>query len=102
MGLEDQQFDEWWVVVDAHLRSHTDLPAKTTQYCNPERPGTFVIGADNLLRWEIKPLPHEDREHLRSELHVCEVSKRFVDLAAIDIWRTTADIGRLRACLLLL
>jgi len=62
MALEDLVFDEPWLVVDvlvneAGLRK---LPSTSVQYCNPERPTTFVIGPHNHRRWEISLKPGED------------------------------------------
>ena len=57
IGFNDLEFDEWWVVIDAWQRRDTPLPEKTTQYCRPSRPGTFVVGPKNLRRWEIKIMP---------------------------------------------
>ncbi|GAA0771471.1 bifunctional 3-(3-hydroxy-phenyl)propionate/3-hydroxycinnamic acid hydroxylase [Ideonella azotifigens] len=53
--LEDLAFDEHWLVVDADVHDHkiADLPTTQVQYCEPERPCTFVVGPGNHRRWEV-------------------------------------------------
>lgn len=88
LEMEDLDFSEWWVVVDAWLTGQADLPAKTTQYCRPSRPATFVVGPRNLRRWEIKLLPGELPETYRDEKAVRTLLASFVDVDALDIWRS--------------
>lgn len=95
LGLEDMDFAEWWVVVDAWLARETTLPAKTTQYCQPSRPATYVVGPRNLRRWEIKLLPGEDPESFRDDAKVRELLSAFADVDALKIWRSA--VYRFRA-----
>ncbi|MFM0662921.1 bifunctional 3-(3-hydroxy-phenyl)propionate/3-hydroxycinnamic acid hydroxylase [Paraburkholderia sediminicola] len=86
--LDDAEFDEWWVVVDAWLKGSAELPEKTTQYCWPSRPATFVKGARNHRRWEIKLLPHEDPEIFRDQKKLVEVLANYVEVDSLEIWRS--------------
>lgn len=95
MPTDDMDFAEWWVVVDAWLTGETELPAKTTQYCQPRRPATFVVGPRNLRRWEIKLLPGEDPEAFRDEDAVRRVLANYVDVDALTLWRSA--VYRFRA-----
>lgn len=88
LSIEDLQFAEHWVVVDAWLVRETELPRKTTQYCQPERPATFVVGPQGLRRWEIKLLPNEDPNIYRDDKHILKLLSRFVDVDALDLWRS--------------
>jgi 3-(3-hydroxy-phenyl)propionate hydroxylase len=90
LGIDyrDLAFDEWWMVVDARLTRPVPLPPKCIQYCWPERPATFILGPDNLRRWEIKLLPGEDPEDFGTQDNVRRQLARFVDPDAIDIWRS--------------
>jgi 3-(3-hydroxy-phenyl)propionate hydroxylase len=88
--MEDYNFDEWWLVVDAWQNKKTNLPKKTTQYCHPTRPATYVVGPNNLRRWEIKIMPGEDPKDFSSKDKVLETLSQFVDLGALDIWRSAA------------
>ena len=88
INMEDHGFDESWIVVDAHLIKETNLPKKTTQYCWPSRPATYVVGPGNLRRWEIKILPKENKKYFDDQENVIEVLKNYVDVSALDIWRS--------------
>ncbi|WP_037507481.1 bifunctional 3-(3-hydroxy-phenyl)propionate/3-hydroxycinnamic acid hydroxylase [Rhizorhabdus wittichii] len=95
IGVDDLDFKEWWIVVDAWLTGPADLPRKTTQYCWPDRPATFVVGPQNLRRWEIKLLPDDDLEALQDEGAIREILRRYVDVTACSIWRSA--VYRFRA-----
>ena len=87
ISQESLDFDEWWTVVDAWLKRDTPLPRRTTQFCWPSGPTTYVVGPRNLRRWELKLMPgekpqdYENAETLRRRL------APFVDTDAIEIWR---------------
>lgn len=95
LALEDLDFAEWWVVVDAWLVGNAALPRKTTQYCQPRRPATYVVGPRTLRRWEIKLLPGEKPEDFGDEASVRRLLAEFVDVEALDLWRTA--VYRFRA-----
>ena len=87
-GHKDLAFDEWWMVVDVRLKAPVELPKKCIQYCWPSRPSTFIVGPGDLRRWEIKLLPGEDPEEFGEPANVARQLARFVDPAAIEIWRS--------------
>lgn len=86
--IEDLAFDEWWMVVDARMHGPIDLPPRCVQYCRPSRPGTYIIGPENLRRWEIKMLPGETPEDFESDEAVLEVLSKFVDPTNLQVCRT--------------
>lgn len=86
--IEDLAFDEWWIVVDAWIRGPVDLPPRCVQYCRPSRPGTYIVGPDNLRRWEIKMLPGETPADFKSDEAVQRVLSTFVDTSHLEICRT--------------
>ncbi|MFV0643583.1 MAG: bifunctional 3-(3-hydroxy-phenyl)propionate/3-hydroxycinnamic acid hydroxylase [Sphingomonadaceae bacterium] len=88
LAMAGMDFAEWWVVLDAWLTGEIELPKKTTQYCQPRRPATYVVGPRNLRRWEIKLLPGEDPAKFRDEACVHELLSTFADLNALSIWRS--------------
>ncbi|MDT0510268.1 bifunctional 3-(3-hydroxy-phenyl)propionate/3-hydroxycinnamic acid hydroxylase [Novosphingobium sp. MMS21-SN21R] len=88
LEVEDLDFAEWWVVVDAWLVGEAHLPAKTTQFCQTKRPATYVVGPRNLRRWEIKLLPGEDPAIFRDPAAVNRLLADFVNVSALDIWRS--------------
>ena len=87
-AIEDLAFDEWWIVVDAWQRRPTALPEMNTQYCWPSRPASAIAGPRNLRRWELKILPHEKPEEFQDDARVREVLAGFVDIDAIELWRS--------------
>lgn len=63
MGVESDDLDcnEPWVVIDAILkRPRPDLGDHSIQYCDPDRPATYVRGVGDRRRWEIMLRPGED------------------------------------------
>jgi len=88
LGLTDFEFDEWWVVIDAWQKKETPLPPKTTQYCWPSRPATYVVGPNTLRRWEIKILPGETPEEFQDTDRLNAVWGQYADTEAFDLWRS--------------
>lgn len=86
--IEDLEFDEWWLVIDAKIRGQIALPPRCVQYCRPSRPGTYIVGPGELRRWEIKMLPGESPDDFRDDAAVHGVLATFVDVAAVELWRT--------------
>jgi len=64
--LEDLGFDEPWLVVDVMVNEQglAKLPKTSVQYCNPERPSTYVIGPGHHRRWEISINSGEDPQEV--------------------------------------
>jgi 3-(3-hydroxy-phenyl)propionate hydroxylase len=50
---EDLAFDQEWMVVDLRVgeRGLAKLPQVSIQYCEPERPATYLIGVGSHRRW---------------------------------------------------
>lgn len=59
---EDLGLHQPWLVVDFVLEQDVDLPLTTVQYCEPERPTTYVNVVGNRRRWEIMLMPGDDPE----------------------------------------
>ena len=87
-GLEDLRFDEEWLVIDAWITRPVELPEVSIQYCQPTRPATFVRGPRNLRRWELRLMPGETAEMDASETAVRSLLSDYVDVSAIDVWRS--------------
>lgn len=60
--LENLNFDEPWLVIDAVVPQPHSLPTDNYQYCDPKRPTTYVNLAGDRYRWEFMLLPGETRE----------------------------------------
>ena len=55
IGLHDLGFHERWLVIDALLtRPHPDLGDYSIQHCDPDAPATYVRGAGDRRRWEMR------------------------------------------------
>ena len=85
--IEDLEFDEWWIVVDADVHGDIALPQRCVQYCRPTRPGTYIVGPDRLRRWEIKVLPGEAPESFNDPDHLNDVLSTFVDTSGVVVKR---------------
>lgn len=83
----DLGFSEHYVVVDAWLTRDTPLPPRTTQYCQPDAPTSYVICSGNLRRWELKILPGEAPEDYNDQAKINARLAPFVDVSALKFWR---------------
>ena len=87
ISYEDLAFDEWWIVVDAWQRRPTALRDQHAILL-AAAPASAIAGPRNLRRWELKILPHEKPEEFQDEARVREVLAGFVDIDAIELWRS--------------
>ncbi len=89
MTLEDLGFDEPWLVVDVQVnaRGAAKVPKVSIQYCEPERPTTYLIGPGNHRRWEISARPDEDRRALEAESEVWRLLSRWITPDDATLWR---------------
>ena len=83
IAWNDRGFQADWLVVDVLLNEGVELDIPSAgQYCNPERPTTFVPGGIKdgrpLRRWEIMRLPGESRECLDDTEYVWGLLERWV------------------------
>ncbi|NLR70554.1 bifunctional 3-(3-hydroxy-phenyl)propionate/3-hydroxycinnamic acid hydroxylase [Novosphingobium sp. ERN07] len=80
--LDDLDFEEPWLVVDAEVDGPVTFPPLTgvpegadlqrlsVMMCDPARPATIVPGRRNHRRWEFMLLPHEDDAEMMREENV--------------------------------
>lgn len=78
IALDDLNFEEPWLVVDAEvdgpisfpdipgLPASADVQQLSVMLCDPARPTTIVPGRGNHRRWEFMLLPGEDDEAMRA------------------------------------
>ncbi len=92
MKLEDLGFDEPWLVVDVLVNGSglAKLPQRSAQYCNATRPTTYVIGPQNLRRWEITILPGEDPKACEDENKVWELLAPWLSREDGELWRASS------------
>lgn len=78
VALEDQGFDEAWVVTDTTLLDpDLPLPINCIQHCDPRRVITFVPGHGTRRRWEFQLLPGETHEEMGDRARVAELLARW-------------------------
>ena len=87
--LEDLGFDEPWLVVDVlvNARGLEKLPKTSVQYCNPQRPATYVIGPGNHRRWEISINDGEDPKVLATPEGTWKLLAPWLTPEDGELWR---------------
>jgi len=68
--LTDFNEDQPWLVVDIELKRDVKISDFTIQYCDPNRPCTYVPTPGNLRRFEIMALPGELTEQLLADAFI--------------------------------
>jgi len=91
MGIElqDLGFDEPWLVVDVLVNDKglAKLPKVSVQYCEPQRPCTYVIGPKNHRRWEIALNPGEDPKAMATPEATWQFLSRWLQPEDATLWR---------------
>ena len=90
--LADLGFDEPWLVVDVHVNPSglAKLPATSVQYCEPDRPCTFVIGPQNHRRWEISLKAGEDPAEAATPERTWALLSRWLTPEDGTLWRQSS------------
>lgn len=74
VGQDNYGFDERWLVIDVILnQDKPELGDHSIQYCNPDRPGTYVRSPGMRRRWEITVLENETNEEITQPERVWEL-----------------------------
>ena len=89
IALEDLGFDEPWLVVDVRVNASglAKLPVTSVQYCEPERPSSFIIGPGNHRRWEISINAGEDPAHVATPEGTWGLLARWLTPDDATLWR---------------
>ncbi len=90
--LEDLQFDEPWLVVDAIVPTEklAQLPQTQVQYCEAGRPSTFVVGPGNHRRWEIMLLEGDSLSPDFPPEELWPLLSRWIQPGEAKLWRAAA------------
>jgi 3-(3-hydroxy-phenyl)propionate hydroxylase len=90
--LQDLVFDEPWLVVDVQVHDDalSQLPQASAQFCNPERPTSYVIGPKNHRRWEIMLQPEEDPRVMEQPEQVWSLLSPWLKPSQGSLWRAAA------------
>jgi len=89
LKLKSLDFDEPWIVVDMHIDEAKlpQLPATNIQYCNPQRPCTYVVGPGTHRRWEFLLLPHEAEQREMPHEDIWKLLAPWLSPGEARIWR---------------
>jgi 3-(3-hydroxy-phenyl)propionate hydroxylase len=92
ISLEDLGFDEPWLVVDVLVNENArgKLPSICAQYCDPERPSTYIIGPGYHRRWEIMLSAGEDPREVELEERVWQLLSRWLKPSDGELWRASS------------
>jgi 3-(3-hydroxy-phenyl)propionate hydroxylase len=92
LRMQDLVFDEPWLVVDVLLKEGAgeSLPETNVQYCEVERPSTFVVGPGRHRRWEFMINPGETPADISRPESIKRLISRWLDADDYDIWRASA------------
>lgn len=90
LKLENIDFDEPWLVVDAMVEDGSGLSESASQmYCDPRRPHTLVPGPGAHHRWEFMLLEGEHPDEMTRPEKVAELISAHTDPALVDIIRAS-------------
>ena len=99
--LDDLDFDEPWLVVDADVDGPVGFPTLTgvpegadlqrlsVMMCDPKRPATVVPGRGNHRRWEFMLLPGEDEALMMLPENVAELVEPYLKDVSHNIIRAS-------------
>ncbi|WP_137817676.1 bifunctional 3-(3-hydroxy-phenyl)propionate/3-hydroxycinnamic acid hydroxylase [Pseudomonas sp. 2FG] len=92
LRMEDLVFDEPWLVVDVMLKEGAgeSLPTTNVQYCEVERPSTYVVGPGRHRRWEFMINPDETPADIAKPESIKHLISRWLDADDYDIWRASS------------
>jgi 3-(3-hydroxy-phenyl)propionate hydroxylase len=92
IALEDLQFHEPWLVVDAIIDDDKlgGLPQTQVQYCEADRPCTYVVLPGNHRRWEIMLLPGDSLSPEFPESELWPLLQRWIKPGDGRLWRAAA------------
>lgn len=87
IAFEDLVFDEPWLVVDMLVNENVELPEVNIQFCDPERPHTYVVGPNNLRRWEFMIMPGEVPADIAKDESVWALLAPWLNKSQARLWR---------------
>lgn len=92
--FESLDFDEPWLVVDVLVNENKlgKLPETIIQYCDPERPTTYVVGPGNHRRWELMLLPGEVPETMSQEDVIWRLLSGWMTREDGSLWRAATYV----------
>ena len=77
--LQDFKGDQQWIVIDIELLNDPVLPNTTIQYCNPDRPSTYIPTPGKLRRFELMLMPGESANEISAPEKINELLSKWLD-----------------------
>lgn len=92
LHLRSHDYDEPWIVVDLKVGADAlqQLPETNVQYCEPERPCTYIVCPGNHRRWEFMLMPGEPREGALDPQRLWALLGRWLKPGEAELWRAAA------------
>ncbi|MBN8492968.1 MAG: FAD-dependent monooxygenase, partial [Burkholderiales bacterium] len=92
LKLRSHDYDEPWIVVDLKVgdAALSRLPDTNVQYCEPERPCTYIVCPGNHRRWEFMLMPDEPREGALDPARLWTLLQRWLQPGEAELWRAAA------------
>lgn len=92
LRLHSHDYDEPWIVVDLKVGAAAlaRLPDGNVQYCEPERPCTYIVCPGNHRRWEFMLMPGEPREGALDPQRLWALLERWLQPGEAELWRAAA------------
>jgi 3-(3-hydroxy-phenyl)propionate hydroxylase len=90
--MDDLGFHEPWLVVDVLVNDDklATLPQTQVQYCEPDRPSTYVTCVGNHRRWEITLNPGDRSSGVFPDEELWPLLERWITPEDGRIWRSAA------------
>lgn len=91
LEMEDLQFDEPWMVVDLMVNADVvdRLPATNIQYCETERPCSYIVGPGVHRRWEFMINPDETPAGIQQPESIRKLVSRWIAPHEYVVWRAS-------------
>jgi hypothetical protein len=92
LEMEDLQFDEPWMVVDVLVNEELAdrLPATNIQFCEPERPCSYIVGPGVHRRWEFMINADETPAGIQEPESIKKLLSRWLAPHEYVVWRASA------------
>lgn len=92
LRLRNHDYDEPWIVVDLKVNAEAlaQLPETNVQYCEPERPCTYIVCPGNHRRWEFMLMPGEPHEGALEPQRLWALLGRWLKPDQAELWRAAA------------
>ncbi|MBU3576064.1 bifunctional 3-(3-hydroxy-phenyl)propionate/3-hydroxycinnamic acid hydroxylase [Polynucleobacter sp. UK-Mo-2m-Kol15] len=79
VDIRDYGADQQWIVIDIELNGEVDLPLNTVQYCDPNRPSTYIPTPDQTRRFELMLMADENADDILRPEKISELLAKWLN-----------------------